>query len=69
MKTFTYRMKDDVYEELESLSALLKVSKTQVLDNLIRFEYNKFESDPEVKKALGLLSELQALTDKYTSGQ
>lgn len=63
MKTYTYRMKDDVAKELEYLSQIYDTSKTAVLDALIRADYNRYEEDPEMKKALDALNEMKRLAE------
>lgn len=65
MKTFTLRLDEEPYGELEKLSTIYGLSKTAVLTNLIRAEYNKYESDPNIQKALDMLSDLKGVLSKY----
>lgn len=65
MKTFTLRLDTEPYEELEKLSTIYGISKTAVLTNIIRAEYSKYDSDPQVQKALDMMSDLKAVLAKY----
>lgn len=65
MKTLTIRLEDDVHEELERLVTILNCSKNGLVEMLIRQEFNKFTSDPKIKKALDQIQEMRNLLDKF----
>ena len=65
MVQFSLRMEDDVANELTTLSNILGVSKNALLNMLIRQEFNKYESDPKIKKALEQLGEFRKLIERF----
>lgn len=65
MKTFTLRLDTEPYEELEKLATIYGVSKTAVLTNLIRGEYNKYEGDPTIQRTLDMIADLKTVLAKY----
>lgn len=60
----TIQFEPDVLEELNYLSTISQQSKSQVVNSLIRQEYNKFKEDPKLKKMLNDLTKLQAEMEK-----
>ena len=66
---FTVRLDDDVKRELESLCSAYGVSRNYLMSMLIRQEYNKIDSDPEIKKALEQINQLKSLIDKFNNDE
>lgn len=60
MVRYSLRLDDDVSAELDSLSNLLQVSKNQLLNMLIRQEYQKYNDDPKIKLMLTRFNELRS---------
>lgn len=65
MKVFSVRLPEDVYEELEFLTTLLKVSKNDLIINLIRVQYDTYSDDPKIKKFMRAFDELQEVLKKF----
>lgn len=65
MKTFSLRLEDDVYEELEKLAKLRGISKNRAVSDMIRVSYNEIEADPKVQKLLEQMNEIKTLLDKF----
>jgi len=64
-RTFSVRVDDDVFNELEVLARATGQSKNAVVNNLIRAEYDKYDSDPKVKLAIKQLKELQETFERF----
>jgi len=64
-RTFSVRVDDDVFEELEVLARVTGQSKNAVVNNLIRAEYDKYDSDPKVKLAIKQLKELKETLERF----
>ena len=52
MIRFSARFDVDVANELDFLATLYNASKNEVLNSLIRAEYNRHESDPKIQLAI-----------------
>lgn len=64
MKTFSIRLEDDVYEELEFLrNVIFSRSKSSVIEGLIRQEYHKHKSDPRMKKAIESIEQIKSIVE------
>lgn len=67
MKPITIRLEDDVAVELEGLSKVLGTSKNSIVNLLIRQEYNKYNEDPKIKRALEQMAELRAVFERFNA--
>ena len=67
MRKITIRFEDDVANELDYLSAAYKVSKNEVINALVRAEYNKFESDPKFKVAIEQFHKIKETFEQVNS--
>lgn len=65
MKQLSIRLSEDVYQELDYLSTLLKSSKNTVVSNLIRCEYNNFQKDPKISRYLKQAEQVRELLDSF----
>ena len=61
------RFDDGVEQELSELSDVYSMSKNALVNSLIRQEYNKIKSDPEITRMLNQLKELQAVLNKFNA--
>lgn len=52
MRRFSVRFEDDVANELDYLATLMNKSKNDILNALVRAEYDKYESDPKIALAI-----------------
>ena len=59
MKRFSVRFEDDVANELDYLATLMNKSKNDILNLLVRAEYNKFERDPKMALAIEQMQTLK----------
>lgn len=53
------RVDSDVKAELEFLAGLYQTSQNDVVNNLIRAEYNKYKEDPKLKKMLDTMNSVK----------
>lgn len=71
MRRFSVRFEDDVANELDYLATLMNKSKNDILNALVRAEYNKYESDPKIALAIeqmNILKEtLSEMDEKWKS--
>lgn len=66
MKAFTVRFDDDVYRELDEISLMLKQSKNQIVNDLVRQSYNQLiAEDPKVREAIDKLNEFKSMLEKF----
>lgn len=59
MRRFSVRFEDDVANELDYLATLMNKSKNDILNALVRAEYNKYESDPKIALAIEQMNTLK----------
>ena len=59
MRRFSVRFEDDVANELDYLATLMNKSKNDILNLLVRAEYNKFERDPKMALAIEQMQTLK----------
>ena len=59
MRRFSVRFDDDVANELDYLATLMNKSKNDILNLLVRAEYNKFERDPKMALAIEQMQTLK----------
>lgn len=52
MRKFSVRLDDDVANELDYLSALFQKSRNEIINLLVRNEFNKYEKDPKIALAI-----------------
>lgn len=71
MRRFSVRFEDDVAKELDYLATLMNKSKNDILNALVRAEYNKYENDPKIALAIeqmNILKEtLSEMDEKWKS--
>lgn len=65
MKSFTVRIEDEVYTELDKLAKLRGLSLNRTISDLIRVSYNEIEADPKVQKLLEQMNEMKTLLAKF----
>lgn len=60
------RLEDDVAPELDRLSEVYHMNKTELLNNLIRIEYHRLDTDPKVQETLEKVRYLREEFDKMS---
>lgn len=58
-KQFTLRLDEDTYEMLSRLADINKMSRQNYIVEVIKADYDKVNGNPELRKMLEDLSELQ----------
>lgn len=69
MHPYSIRFDDQVKQELEYLANLYGMSKSQVIQLLIRQEYSKTKNDPVVTAAAETLAKLREIVSDTNNGQ
>lgn len=67
--TFSLRLADGVTEELAYLSNVLGVSRSQVINLLIRQEYSKYQDDPVIKEYIEKMKQVREILSDGALGQ
>lgn len=69
MHPYSIRFDDQVKAELEYLANLYGMSKSQVIQLLIRQEYNKTQDDPVVRDLASKLAAMRSILEDNFNGQ
>jgi len=67
MRPLTIRFEDDVFDELDILAQVYGMPKNTLVNLVVRAEFDRYASDPKVKKTLEQMKELQNLLLKFAN--